>query len=167
MKPSLNYSVYLHQKLKEELLVAFPELADDEQALADTLEGESDLTDKLTEIIISAIEDDADAEKNKALAKRYQDRAGCCTARSQKKRDIVLLVMGDASIKKIPSPYCTISRCAGTPGVQVIDEALIPKEFLRIKSSPDLKAIKEALKEAGSVPGCTLKNASETLSVRK
>lgn len=59
--------------------------------------------------------------------------------------------------KAFSSPRCEISF-RPSERVNVIDESMIPKEYVRYKTTeaPDKKAIKAALKEGNSIPGAEL-----------
>ena len=53
----------------------------------------------------------------------------------------------------------------GRAGVVIIDEALIPDEYVRIKKEPDKTKIGVALRQCVDVPGAVLKNSASVLRI--
>jgi hypothetical protein len=78
----------------------------------------------------------------------------------------MLQLLQAAHLRKLELPECTLSIRIGVPRVIIVDETEIPDEFCRIVSSPDKTKIKAALSEFKSVPGATLSNAEDGLTVR-
>jgi hypothetical protein len=61
----------------------------------------------------------------------------------------------------------TLTRKPVPPKVQILDEAAIPSQFWkRADPALDKKAIGDALKAKQDVPGATLSNGGETISLR-
>jgi hypothetical protein len=73
--------------------------------------------------------------------------------------------MADLALPKISAPDMTISRRPVPPSVVIVDESLLPKELLRVRTEPDKTAIKAAL-ASGPVAGAIMSNGSETLQVK-
>lgn len=61
--------------------------------------------------------------------------------------------------QKFKTAKCAVSY-RKTQAVQITDESLLPKEYLRFKttSAPDKTAIKDAIKAGKDVPGATLED---------
>lgn len=150
---------------RESLLAAMPELADDEDCLRDTLDGCTSIQDQLAALIRSAIEDEAMADGLKEHQIKLANRKTALTSRAMRKREVVLNYMADLGLPKIKTPDMTISRRPVPPSVVIVDESLLPKEFVRTKTEPDKLAIKAAL-ASGTVPGAIMSNGSETLQVK-
>ena len=163
---SLNISAHHYKELKAQMLDAFPDLAEDEDALADTLEGEHSFPDQLADIVRSALEDEAKAEGMKDFLGKLRDRQAWLKQRAAKKKKIVLYFMEEVGLKRLDPPDFTCTRRVTQPGVQVINEDDIPDDYWRIKREPDLSKIRQFLKDGTAIPGCTLKNASETLTIK-
>lgn len=165
---NLQASLAHYNALKQRLLEAFPELAEDEQTLLDTLEGQADLQEALAEVICSALHDEELAAAMDSLVAKMKERKARFQARSEKKREIVAHVMESAGLKKIEAPVATISLRAVPPSVLISDENLLPDRFRKTKTvvTPDKIAIKEMLEAGKEVPGATLSNGGSTLSVR-
>lgn len=155
-----------HEYLRQQLSERFPDA--DEETLRDTLEGMTDLTDMLAELIRSSLDDKVliDALDQRIInmverQKRFMDRA-------QKKRELVEVIMERADIKKIAKEDFTAGMRAGKRKVMVIDEAAISSEFWRPQAPTlDKAALSTALQaNAGAVAGVMLSNPKPVLSVR-
>lgn len=168
---SLHAELTRHSILKDELLRRFPSLADDEQALIDTLDGISDLKEQITEVIRSAEDDEMLADAISDRIDQLKARQERLRTRSKGKRDAAFHAMQEAGIKKIEAPDATISLARSPVSVLITDDALIPGEYLRQPEppapKPDKKAIKEALVAGQEIPGCILSNGGARLLVRK
>jgi hypothetical protein len=81
-------------------------------------------------------------------------------------RNLMLRLLQAAHLKKLEMPEATLSVRLGVPRVVIVDETEIPDEFCRIKKEPDKTKIKAALSEFKPVPGATLSNAEDGLTVR-
>ncbi len=158
-----------HEYLREQLALKFPELREDEQALADTLEGMTDLTDMLAELIRSSLDDKALVIALKQREADMRERRERFETRAQKKRDLVWTTMERAAIKQINMPDLTASLRTSKPKVVVHDESTVPSQFW-IPQEPKLDRV-ELLRQLQShggiaIPGVTLANAPPTLTVR-
>jgi len=158
-----------HEYLRDQLRVQFPDA--DEQTLADTLEGESNL-DQMLVAVMRSTEDDAMLvtgiqERMAELAERGERLA----RRIEAKRDICCRVMERANLPKVEAPDFTLSLTKTPKKVIVTDEVLIPAAYMNTPEppapKPDKKKIADALKANTEVPGCLLSNGGVTLSVRK
>ncbi len=154
-----------HEYLREQLAERFPDA--DEETLRDTLEGMTDLTDMLAELIRSSLDDKAFATALKQREADMKERRERFEARAQKKRNLVWDIMERADIKKITVPDMTASLRASRPSVAIADESVIPSKYW-FKPEPrlDRVAINTALSAGIDVPGACLTNSPPTLSVR-
>ena len=162
----LNQSVTDYKTLKAKLLDAMPELAEDPECLVDTLEGITDTQDQIAALVRTAEEDEALADGLKSYIERMRNRYAWLVDRAQKKKQVALNHMIDLGIPKITTPDMTIGKRFVSPKVIVTDANIIPDEWCRIIREPDKTLIKKALKAGGAVPGCTLGNGYETLTVK-
>jgi hypothetical protein len=139
----------------------------DEQTLADTVEGLTDLHEILAAIVRSALIDEALAEGLRNRMKQMQARLIRFDERAEKQRCIARDVMIEADIKKITAPDFTVSIRSGTPHVAVTDEAGIPADYWRQQAPKlDRQAVLSALKRGAQIPGVELSNPQPVLSVR-
>lgn len=155
-----------HNTLRKQLLDAFPELTDDEQTLADTLEGESRLPEQILAVIRHALEREAHAEGIDLLIGKLTERKTRLKEGARRLRSMCLNVMLDANLTKIPAPDVTLSIGKGRAAVVITDEAAIPDIFCRFKREPDKTAIGDVLKTGNPVEGASLSNSSPILTVR-
>jgi hypothetical protein len=139
----------------------------DEQTLADTVEGLTDLHEILAAIIRSALVDEALAEGLRNRMREMQERLARFDERAAKQRSIAREVMIEADIKKITAPDFTVSVRSGTPHLTVTDEAGIPTDYWRQQAPKlDRQAVLNALKRGAQIPGAELSNSQPVLSVR-
>lgn len=154
-----------HKVLRARLLAEIPDL--DEETLADTLEGITDLRDVLAEIVRTALDDEVIVE---ALSSRISDmriRLERIEARAKRKRQIVLNAMSDASVSKLTAPDFTASTRMGAPALDVADEEKIPAAYWRPQPPKlDRQALIAALKVGTQIDGAHLAPAQPQLSVR-
>lgn len=155
-----------YQRVREMLLASFPELADDAQALADTLEGETGLHDALAAMIRKSQDAEAYEEALGHLIAEKAARKERWGRQSIALRNTVLELMQAAGISKLVQPDFTASVGKGRGKVVIADEAELPDAFFRVSRSPDKTAIGRALNDNKTVPGALLSNAEPTLTVR-
>src|SRR5262245_13172755 len=94
----------------------------DEQALADTVEGLTDLHEILMAIIRAALTDHALATGLEGRIGEMQARRDRLQDRAAKRRQIAKDVMVELDLKKLAAPDFTASIRPGTPALMVIDE---------------------------------------------
>ncbi len=166
-EPKLRQQLAHHEYLREQLTLQFPVLHEDEQTLADTLEGMTDLTDMLAELIRSSLDDKAFAEVLKLRMGDMSERLARFATRAQRKRDLAWELMERADIRKIAEPDFTASLRASRPKVMVTDESKIPQRYwLPQPAKLDRAGLHTTLSAGGDVPGANLSNTPSTISVR-
>jgi hypothetical protein len=146
--------------LKKQLTTDFPNT--DEETLADTLEGITDLHEMIAAVIRSALVDEA-----LHLGLRLRQRLARLEERGAKKRQMALEAMCDAGLKKLEQPDFTASARAGLPALVVVAEELIPPDYW-VPQPPklDRHSLLAGLKRGGEVAGAQLGNPKPTLAVR-
>jgi hypothetical protein len=163
----LKSALQTHQNLRAQLLEAFPDLADDEPALTDTLEGISRLDQQIVTVLRHALGREARAVALDEMIKRMMERRTRLQDGAKRLRSLALNAMQEAGLPKIEAPDMTISVGKGRQKVMVTDEGKLPFDYLRAHYSPDLPKIGEALKAGKVVHGCHLGNSSPILTVRQ
>ena len=139
----------------------------DEQTLADTVEGLTDLHEIVQAVIRSALADEALARGLKGRIAEMEDRLDRLQDRASKRRQIAKDVMVDLDVKKITAPDFTVSIRPEMPALMVIDEAAVPKTYWE-PGPPRLKRqdLAQDLKNGEEVAGATLSNPEPILTVR-
>lgn len=150
----------------EQLMVAYPELTEDDQLMADTLEGETDFRAVMSKLVAMDREANAMAEAVKAQMSQMAERKARWTRKSEAMRSLMHKLMDAATARKLTLPEATISVRNVPPAVQITDENAVPDEYAVYERKIDKAALKKALQYGGSVSGATLGNGSETISIR-
>lgn len=164
MTPPIHRELTNHQYLLAELKKRFPD--EDESDLAEALEGETNLTEALARLLRSAQWDVGMANGARSIVDDLMMRIERYEARASKKRVLAQNVMERASVRKFEAPDMTVSLVTGRQKVYIVDEQLIPDEYVKPTYTPMKALIKEALEAGKSVPGAELSNQPDTLSVR-
>ncbi|MGE0064040.1 MAG: siphovirus Gp157 family protein [Xanthobacteraceae bacterium] len=139
----------------------------DEQTLADTVEGLTDLHEIIIAIMRSALEDESRVAALKCRIIDMRARLVRFQERASKRRQIARDVMVELDLKNILAPDFTISLRPGTPALVVVDENVIPRNYW-ISGEPQLNRQKLAneLKEGAEIDGVMLSNPTPVLSAR-
>jgi len=153
--------------IKARLLAEFPDLAEDETALLDTLEGVTDLREAIIAIMRSRDDDAILIAGIQARIDELQQRGSRFSERAVKKKAFVAAIMERAEIKKIEAPEFTLSLGKKAQQLVISDEGAIPEQFWKEKTTRflDKLALKDVLK-VGTIPGASLDNGGVQLTVR-
>src|SRR5438105_2837626 len=114
----VRLEVTKHSFARARLSEQFPHI--DDETLADTLEGISDLREILAELVRSALEDEA---LSLGLSTRLADmrlRLERLRQRAEKKRSLALAAMAEAEIKTLVEPDYTASLRRSAPALEVL-----------------------------------------------
>ena len=132
-----------------------------EEVIADTLEGLSgEVEAKITNVAFVVRNLEALADQIKAAEGEMAKRRKAIENRAERIRTYLKTNMERCEITKIESPYFVISLCNNPESVEIIDESLIPSDYLReipATFAPDKTLIKSAIKDGYQVPGCAIK----------
>jgi hypothetical protein len=162
---NLAFSAIHYRSIRDRIRTQDPDI--DDQTLADTVEGLTDLHEIVQAIIRSALADEALATGLKGRIAEMQDRLDRLQDRASKRRQIAKDVMTELDLKKITAPDFTASIRAGTPALMVIDEAAVPKIYWEPRD-PRLnrQELVSDLKQGAEIAGVALSNPEPVLSVR-
>jgi hypothetical protein len=161
----LNLELNRHTYLRSRLLAEIPDI--DEETLADTLEGITNLREMLAEVIRSALEDEALAESLSTRLNDMKARLERFETRAARKRQLALGVMGEADIQKLTQSDFTASLKQGAPTLDVVDESKVPAVYWKPQPSKlDRQGLLAALKSGAAIEGVAIAAAQTQLSVR-
>jgi Siphovirus Gp157 len=161
----LTFSAIHYKMVKERLRAEDPGL--EEETLADTVEGLTDVHEILAAVIRAALADQALATGLEGHIGQMQARRDRLQDRAAKRRQIAKDVMVELHLKKLTAPDFTASIRPGTPALMVIDEAAVPSIYWEPRE-PRLnrQELANDLKQGAEIAGVSLSNPEPVLSVR-
>ena len=161
----LTFAASTYRSIRDRIRAEDPQI--DEQTLADTVEGLTDLHEILGAIIRSALTDEALAAGLKGRIGEMQERFDRLQETAAKRRQIAKDVMIELDLKKITAPDFTVSIRPGTPALLVLDEAAVPSIYWEPRE-PRLnrQELLSELKEGAEIEGVAISNPEPVLSVR-
>ena len=124
---NLEFAAIHYRAIRDRLRAEDPQI--DEQTLADTVEGLTDLHEILAAVIRAALADEALATGLKGRIAEMEDRLGRLRDRAAKRRQIAKDAMVELDLKKLAAPDFTASVRPGMPALMVIDEAAVPSIY--------------------------------------
>ncbi len=161
----LKLEVSTYQLLRQRLSEAFPTA--DEDTLADTLEGITDLHEMIAAAIRSALVDEALQAGLRSRLEEMKQRLARLEARGMKKRQLALDAMTEVGLKKLEQPDFTAFTRVGLRGLIIVSESAIPVSYW-VPQPPklDRQSLLSDLKRGGEIPGAQLSNPRPILNVR-
>ena len=154
-----------YQLLRQRIFSHYPAI--DEDTLADTLEGITDLHEMIAAVIRSALVDEALHAGLRFRIDDMKERQSRLELRATKKRQLALDAMTEVGLSKLEQPDFTVSARAGSPALVVIAEERIPEPYwLPQPPKLDRRAIFAELKRGIDIPGAQMSNPKPVLSVR-
>jgi hypothetical protein len=162
---NLEFAATTYRAVRERIRALEPEL--DEQTLADTVEGLTDLHEILAVIVRAALADEALVTGLKGRIAEMQERLERLQERAAKRRQIVKDTMVELDLKKLTAPDFSASIRPGMPALLVIDEAAVPSIYWEPREPRlDRQGLLAELKQGAEITGVTLSNPEPVLSVR-
>lgn len=150
----------------QHMLVAYPELADDEDLRLGMLEGETDLTRIMSRLVRVRNEKLADAEGLAAYIGDLSERKARQVRGADGIKSLMLSLMSVADIPKLALPEATVSVTKPRTSVEVVDVDALPQGTFATVRQPDKTAIKAMLEAGDDVPGAALKTSEPGLTIR-
>ena len=139
---------------------------DDAEMIENTVEGETDLKEVISDAVNRISELNGHCEALDAMMKAMKERRDRFEDQAARIKAAIHVAMGQADIRKLELPQATLSVRAVAPSVEVKNEAEIPPRFWKPQDPKlDRKALLAALKAKEDVPGASLSNGGETLSI--
>lgn len=149
------------------VLALCPGLEIDEQLKLSMLEGETELNEIVSALLAENEDDEAVIEGCKRQIESRRERMARMDARIEARRNAILSLMNAAELHKLPLPEATISVRSLGSRPKVTDEDALPDDFCKFVRKPDMAAISEAVERREAVPGVTMTNGGQSLSVRR
>lgn len=148
------------------LFVSFPELREDEILRADVLEGQTDLSSIMKELL-------NELDRANAMITGINERANQLNARKARFerhvegiRSLIETIMNRADLPKLMLPEATLSVGYRKPSPFVVDEDALPETCVKTIRKADMASIK-ALVENGQMPaGVAMSNGKNYLTIR-
>ena len=169
MNAPLSHDVKVYQMMKERLMRDFM-LAEDDQALIDTLDGLSDLKERITALARKATERKYMAAGLKELIDDQKARLARLEEGEEKLRELIAWAMNEAGIERITAPDLTISQRMGVPplvfGIEPQDCVLSDYVQAKTTYSFDKNAIRRALNEGEDIQWACFGNPRPQLTIR-
>lgn len=161
----VTFAAATYRAIRDRIRALEPQI--DEQTLADTVEGLTDVHEILAAVLRAALADEALATGLKCRLTEMEDRLARLKDRASKRRQIAKDVMVELDLKKLAAPDFSASIRAGLPALVVLDEDVVPKTYWE-PGEPRLRRqlLANDLKGGAEVAGATLSNPEPVLSVR-
>jgi len=162
---NLSFAATTYRILRDRIRAQDPQI--DEQTLADTVEGLTDVHEVLAAIVRAALADEALVNGLKCRIGDMQDRLDRLQDRAAKRRQIVKDTMVELDLTKLTAPDLTASMRPGMPALVVLNEEAVPKTYWE-PGEPRLRrqVLAHDLKGGAEIAGATLSNPEPVLSVR-
>jgi hypothetical protein len=150
----------------EALAAEHPDLAADERAWLDTLDGLTDGLDLAEYLAERALHLEAMEEAAAERAKKLRARVARFVAEQDRLKGLILALVDAAGGKKVVRAAMTLSPRATPAKLIEVDATQTPPTLMRQPPpEPDKGAIKDALAKGGSVPGWALNNGGRTVAI--
>ena len=167
--PRLTFEVHRYKAVsdwvRQKILADDPENLD-EQTIADTTEGLTDLHEMLAEIVRSVLEDETRVSFHNVRIKEISNLLQRFHNRADRRRETVREAMLKADVKTITKEDFTVSLRNAPPHVVVVDETLIPQTFFEMRPHLRKRDLLNALKDGAQFDGAVLSNPGLSLTVR-
>jgi hypothetical protein len=139
----------------------------DDETLADTLLGLSELPDMIEALVRSSLEDHALMEALKLRLEEMNDRLARFRHRFEKKRALACWAMGSSGIDKVQAEDFSVGLRFGNPRLEVVEESKVPEAFL-VPQPPrlDRSKLAQALKAGEVIEGAALVPGEPHIAVR-
>lgn len=162
---TLEFAAVAYRTIRDRIRAEDPHI--DEQTLADTVEGLTDVHEILAAIIRAALADEALATGLKNRIAEMQDRLARLQDCAAKRRQIARDVMVELDIRKITAPDFTASVRPGMPALLVLDEAAVPSIYWQpVAPRLNRQGLLSGLKNGAEIKGVALSDPEPVLTVR-
>lgn len=144
---------------------------DDRALVADTIEGETGLTEAISSALAEIDECDVLADGLAAKITQLETRKALIEKRRERIRAAIEQAMVSVDLPTLRLPAATLTVARRAPQLVIVNEADIPARFFTVPEAPapkvDKKALAAALRDDEQVPGAALDNGTVSLVVRR
>jgi len=168
--PALSASARIVAELRDRLKVTYG-LTDGDEALENTLEGQTALPEMLAAMVRQAIDCEDHRDAVGTRIKAMATRAERLEFKAQNLRSQVAWAMQEAGMKRLPSdalPEMTVTLSDGRAPLVIPNDGEVPDSYCRIKTvrEPDKKLIRDELQAGERFSFALLGNPKPTLTIR-
>lgn len=150
----------------EALKAIYPDLEEDADLLANTVEGETDFERVIGKLLDFVRDAETMADAVKARKDEIAERQKRFERQSDAGRKIILSLMGAAQQPKVTLAEATLSITKPREKTVIWSEEELPQGYFQMIRKPDTKAITAALKAGESIPGAELETGAAGLMIR-
>jgi len=150
----------------EALKGIYPELEEDADLLATTVEGETEFERVIDKLVSFVREAETMAEAVKARKDEIAERQKRFERQGEAGRKIILSLMDAAQQPKLTLAEATLSITKPREKLNIWAEEEIPQGYVRLIREPDKKAIMAALRSGNDIPGAELEVGQPSLMIR-
>ena len=170
MQPDIKHKVALFDEMRRRIAEANA-LAEDDEAVIDTADGETDLSEAIAAVIRESEVTTAVAEGLDRLIDRMEDRKNRLRDKAAKLRGVAKWACLESGLTKISAPDCSISVSIGKPALIVTGEPTLADAQLGIARSKTTVAwdkieLRRRLESGECFSFAYLGNAEPVLTVR-
>jgi hypothetical protein len=141
------------------------QITPDDPHFEDIVANEVGAVDRMKRMIRAAREKEVMVEALRGMERDMKERRTRFEEAALTLRGQVIWGMSELGLPRLVAPDFNVSLSPGKPSVKVLNEALIPDEFCRMKREPNLTGIREFLEAGGLLEGATLGNPVPVLRV--
>lgn len=153
-----------YRALQDQLKLDYGQL--DDETLADTLEGLSELPQMIEEVVRSSLEDEAMIAGLKLRADAMAARLSRLKERHHKKRQLAAFALSSGGMARLKANDFTVSLSEGALRLEISDESKIPQHYLIPQPpKPDRAGIIHALKQGRIMEGACLVQGQPYITV--
>ncbi len=127
------------------------------QGIEDNINSKAENTAKLIKNI------DGDIKTLREEERRLQARRRALENKQKNIKEYLEIQLKNMGVDKVKTPLFTVAIQNNPQSVDIVDENLIPEDFIQYKKSISRRDILKALKEGKEIPGATIK---QTRSLR-
>lgn len=148
------------------LIEAYPEIQDDEELLADMLEGETDLHRVISKAVSKKLDAKTMVQALKAREADMKERRSRFERQDELFTALISQMMEIAGLKKLALPEATVSMTSPRDSVEILDIDALPQGFFKVERKALSKEILAAIKAGEAIPGAALRTGESGLMVR-